>query len=120
MKKQTKSDIAGLGLQVHPSSIGMFLRCPYHWQLVYIEGMRRAPAAALAVGSGVHAGLEYNFRQKIKTGVDCRLDEVLDAFDMSFKEQIKGVDWNKEDITKERPISKEQPAWSITTRFMLH
>jgi hypothetical protein len=63
-----------------PSSFDMFRRCPYQWQQRYVHGRKERPAEAPLMGTAVHAGIERNFGQKIRTAVDLPLAELLDWY----------------------------------------
>lgn len=63
-----------------PSSLAMLRRCPYQWQQRYILGRKERPGQARVVGSAVHAGLELNFEQKIKSHEDIPTVELLTWF----------------------------------------
>lgn len=56
-----------------------FLICPRSWRYHYIDKVPRPPADNLIIGSGMHAGIEFNYRQKIKSGKNCVLDDAKAA-----------------------------------------
>jgi hypothetical protein len=64
-----------------PSSLSMLRRCPYQWQQRYIHGRKERPGEALVVGQGVHAALEQNFTQKIKSKQDLDIIDLLGWYD---------------------------------------
>lgn len=63
-----------------PSSLGMFMRCPYQWQQRYIRGLKKRPAEAPMVGSAVHGAIEKNFAQKVESREDIPIIDLLDAY----------------------------------------
>ena len=79
--------MSGEVLRLSPSSINMFLRCQYQWYLRYVEGLKVPPKSALVVGLAFHKGEEINFSQKVETGEDLPLDDVLDAYDTSLSRE---------------------------------
>lgn len=66
--------------QVHhlsASSIGMLFRCPRQYYRRYILGEKERPGEAIVVGSFFHEALDFNYRQKISSGVDRPLSEIV-------------------------------------------
>jgi PD-(D/E)XK nuclease superfamily len=63
-----------------PSSLGMLHRCPYQYQRRYVFGEKERPGQALVIGSAVHLGLEHNYRQKITSGEDLDMVDLIDWF----------------------------------------
>jgi hypothetical protein len=61
------------------SQLGMFQRCGEQWRRRYLEGEVIPPGIAARIGTGVHKAAEKNFRYKMESGEDMRLDEVQDA-----------------------------------------
>jgi len=92
--------MSGEALRLSPSSINMFLRCQYQWYLRYVEGLKVPPKAALVVGLAFHKGEEVNFTQKIDTGEDLPLDDVMDAYDTEFEQRAEEVEEWEEDKGK--------------------
>ena len=87
-------------LRLSPSSINMFLRCQYQWYLRHVKGLKVPPKAALVVGLAFHKGEEVNFTQKIDTGEDLPLDDVMDAYDTEFEQRAEEVEEWEEDKGK--------------------
>lgn len=54
--------------QLHATALQTFARCPEQFRRRYIEGERRAPGIAMAVGTATHAAIEADMRQKLQTG----------------------------------------------------
>jgi len=92
--------MSGEVLRLSPSSINMFLRCQYQWYLRYVEGLKVPPKSALVVGLAFHKGEEVNFSQKVETGEDLPLDDVLDAYDTEFEQRAEEVEEWEEDKGK--------------------
>ncbi|MBU8870637.1 MAG: PD-(D/E)XK nuclease family protein [Gemmatimonadales bacterium] len=65
--------------EYHQSALSSFEYCAYAYHLERIEGKRSLGSFATCRGTAVHAGREHNLSQKIESGVDCQVDEVLDA-----------------------------------------
>lgn len=59
------------------SSIGMLNRCPRQFYRRYILGEKERPGEAIVVGSFFHEALDFNYRQKIASGVDRPLSEIV-------------------------------------------
>jgi len=64
---------------VSVSSLSKYRLCPRQWYYSYVEKRPRQKNDNLIIGSGLHAGCEYNYRQKITSGNDCPEDEVVQA-----------------------------------------
>lgn len=62
------------------SSLGMLQRCPEQYRQRYILGRKERPKVAMVLGSATHGAVEFNYRQKIDSGVDLPLKEVVDYF----------------------------------------
>lgn len=63
--------------RLSPSSITMLRRCPRQWQERYIFGRKERPAEAPLIGSAVHLALKENFTQKITSGEDMPVADLL-------------------------------------------
>lgn len=62
-----------------PSSINLYSKCGEAFRRRYIEKDIIPPGIAMLRGSGVHSGIEVNFRQKIDSHEDMPADEIVDA-----------------------------------------
>lgn len=71
------------------SQLEMFAKCPESWRRRYLEKEIIPPRLAMLKGSAVHAGAEFNMKQKIESGVDLPPDEIIDASVNAFEEKIK-------------------------------
>lgn len=56
---------------ISASQISKYRTCPRQWRYHYIDKLKRVPNDNLIIGSGMHAGIEFNLRQKIETKKDC-------------------------------------------------
>lgn len=73
------SDLSDRKKHLSPSQLDMMSRCGEAYRRRYIEGQRIPPGIAMLSGTGVHAGAEVNFRQKIDTHVDLPAEDIVDA-----------------------------------------
>lgn len=62
-----------------PSQIETYLRCGEAYRRRYVEGERIPPGIVAVQGTGVHVGAEVNFKQKILTGSDLPVRDIIDA-----------------------------------------
>ncbi len=62
-----------------PSQLETYLRCGEAYRRRYVEGERIAPGIVAVQGTGVHVGAEVNFKQKIVTGSDLPVRDIIDA-----------------------------------------
>jgi len=77
------------------SSINMLMRCEQQYAFRYFEGLKAPPKAAMVQGSSVDDAANFNFRQKILSGSDRPLPEVLDAAATSFERRKDEIeDWS--------------------------
>lgn len=69
------------------SSVTTFLRCGQQWFYAYVAGIKAPPSLKAVRGIAVHRAVEVDMRQKLETGADLRVDEMLDAYDTSWGEE---------------------------------
>lgn len=87
---------------ISPSQLKMFARCPEQFRRHYILGENQRPGAAMVWGSADHAAVEENFKQKVYSREDLRVDEVKVIFAAKLDEKIEKegglaeVEWDKE------------------------
>ncbi len=86
------------------SSLSMFSRCPEQWRRVYMLGERQRPGAALIWGAADHSAHELNFRQKIDSHEDLKVDDVRTAFADAFDRKVE-----REGGTSEIEWGNDQP-----------
>lgn len=89
-------------IKIRPSSIGMFMRCPKQWYYRYVENIKTKPNAAMTVGTSVHAGIEANYEQKIKSKKNLKTAQVVEVFADTFAKDKRKIDWKAEDITPDK------------------
>ncbi|MDP2704259.1 MAG: PD-(D/E)XK nuclease family protein, partial [bacterium] len=77
------------------SQLLTYQKCPLHYKFRYIDGLKIPPRSVMTLGSSVHAALEHNFRQKIKSHEDLKVNDVLDAFSDSFDLAKPETLWDK-------------------------
>ena len=89
-----------------PSSLDTFRRCPYQWQRKKIWKRIERPAEAPVLGTTVHAALERNFKQKIDSGVDIPLADLVEWYtDVGFFQTV----------TAEQERAGEEVEWKDTS-----
>jgi hypothetical protein len=62
------------------SSLNMLAICPRQWQARYIWQRKEAPGAALILGTANHSAMGFNLLDKIETGSDLPLSDVVQYF----------------------------------------
>jgi len=72
------------------SQLAMWSKCPYSWARRYVDGEIIPPGIAALTGTGVHAGAETNFRQKIDTHEDLPANDIVDAAVAGFEARKNG------------------------------
>lgn len=82
------------------TQINMMIRCPAQYRFRYIEGYIEPPKSSRVEGRAYHKGLEHNYSQKIQSWKDLPVDDVKDAFVTTFDEEIRGVEWNKDEVSE--------------------
>lgn len=86
---------------ISQSQLNLYTSCAEAYRRRYIEGEKIPPGFALITGTGVHKGLEVNFKQKIETKTDLRETDVVDAAVTEFESRIlkEGVLLTQEEET---------------------
>lgn len=82
--------------QYHQSELQTFLKCGKQWEFRYVQGRRTPPKAALTVGSSVDAGVTRNLAQKVQSGTDLSLADVLDVYSTDFDIRAKETEWGED------------------------
>lgn len=72
------------------SQLSMFLRCPEQYRRRYPEGERIPPGVAVIRGTACHEARTVNMKQKVKSGEDLPMDDVLDAAADSVEQSFAG------------------------------
>lgn len=82
--------------EYHQSEINTFLKCGKQWEFRYVQNIRTPPRAALTLGSSVDAGVTRNMVQKVGSGADLSLEEVLDVYSKDFDIRAQETDWEED------------------------
>lgn len=69
------------------SSVTTFLRCGQQWYFAYVAGVKSPPSLRAIRGIAAHAAVEVDMRQKMVTGVDLPVEDMVDAYDTSWNEE---------------------------------
>ncbi len=83
------------------SQINMYKRCPAQYKYRYIDGIKIPPKSQSILGTGVHTGLEYGFREKrINGGDDTKIknimkDKTVETIEIAV--QTEQIDWEEGD-----------------------
>jgi translation elongation factor EF-G len=84
-----------------PTQLDMLSKCGEQYRRRYVEGERQPPGMAMLRGTGVHKGIELNFRQKIDSRVDLPAKDVIDAAVSGFESQLKGgYEMNEDEVSR--------------------
>ena len=87
------------GSHISFSQLSTFQTCPERYRQRYLLGRRARRGAALIVGTAAHKAAAWNDEQKIDTGLDLPVDDVLSAcagaFDQAVSDDAEagGVEW---------------------------
>lgn len=106
---------------VSATMAGMAFRCMRQLQYRYVEGWKSKPGIALPIGLGLHAGAEANFRQKLITGEDIPVDDVVDAAVTKYRERLHrdGVYLTREEAgSRERILAEAEDQTAALARTM--
>jgi len=82
------SDCPATKPYLSPTQLETYLRCGEAYRRRYVEGERIPPGIVAVQGTGVHGGAEVNFRQKIATGKDLPVRDIVDASVESFDKHL--------------------------------
>ena len=74
----------------------MYLRCSMQYYFRYVLGLKERPKLYMSNGSAGHTALELNSKNKIATGADQKLEEILQNYHDAFDKEIK--DFEKSDF----------------------
>ena len=89
-------------LVLSASSITTFLRCGQQWYYAYMEGIKSPPSIRRAIGVAAHRSLEVDLAQKIDSGTDLPVDDLLDAFRDTYEVETYGWEPDNDDETPEK------------------
>ena len=71
-----------------PSQMGKYSQCGESFRRYYIEKERFPPVLAMLKGTGMHYAAAHNFRQKIESGVDLPVPQIVAAAIRGFDEAV--------------------------------
>lgn len=74
---------------IRQSMLNLYCHCQEAFRRRYIEGEIIPPAIAMTIGTGVHKAAEINHKQKISSGMDMPIDDMLDAAADGFMEAVE-------------------------------
>jgi len=75
-------------LVLSASSVNTFVKCGQAWWYAYIAGIKAPPRLKATRGIAVHRAVELDMRQKVTSQEDLPIDDMLDAYDTSWNEEI--------------------------------
>jgi len=101
---------AGVANHISHSQVSNFDKCELQWWLKYVKGIQKPPTVYMLLGQCYHKALALNFEQKLLTGVDLPVDDVLERFSSAFDTavsdgSINGVAGQNFEALKE-PVSR--------------
>lgn len=87
------------------SQINTYLHCPMRYYFRYIEKRIVPPQGFIVLGTGIHKGLEFNYKEKAKHKKEPSLKKILEYYDYGWEETKKqneewGIEW-------------EEPEWKL-------
>lgn len=86
------------------SSLNMLAICPRQWQARYVWGRKEAPGAARMLGRAFHSAAEFNFSQKITSGEDRPVAEVVEFFnDKAWPHALADAGGSEEVVWNDSP-----------------
>lgn len=71
------------------SQVKTYLRCPKQYEFSYVQKIKSKPSFALDFGSAVHKGIEHNYKQKLVSGKDCDVNEMVTVYVDEIAERKK-------------------------------
>lgn len=74
-------------LVLSASSVTTFLRCGTQWHFAYVAGVKSPPSLRAIRGIAVHSAVEVDMRQKMLSGVDIPIGDMVDAYDTSWNNE---------------------------------
>lgn len=86
-----------LGAVLSPSQIRTLMDCSARWWYKYGLQIPEPPNANLAIGNAVHAAIAYNFEQKIASGADRPIAEVLEHLEEDWYVAIEDVEFRDDE-----------------------
>ncbi len=80
-----------------PTMITMYLRCPRQAYFRYVCNLKIPPKGIMVLGTSVHAGIEEDYREFLKTGRLLSVDDVCDVMLNAFSAESDAVIWEKDE-----------------------
>ena len=81
-------------------SLSRHVECPREFQKTHIQLAQESPSENLIVGDASHRTLQHNFTQKITSGVDLQLAELMDYHDdYAFPEALRDAEQKADEKT---------------------
>jgi len=77
------------------SAINTYLRCGLQYYFRYILNLKIPPPGAVVLGSAVHKGLSFDFRQKVETHENLPTNQVLEVFSEHFDLEKDNALWEE-------------------------
>lgn len=66
------------------TSLQTFLRCGHQWYIANVLQIKNPPNIRMVLGIAAHSAVEHNMVQKIRSGADTAVAEMLDVFSDNF------------------------------------
>jgi putative RecB family exonuclease len=82
------------------SQVRQYLRCPQQYEFQYIHRLKAPTSPALIMGTAFHGAMEKANREKMLTGEILSTDDVKDAYNDAWNNDLKyrdGVEWDEAD-----------------------
>lgn len=83
------------------SQIKTFVSCPLNYFFSYVLGIKAPPTGALMRGKVIHEAIEYDLKEKIRTGHNAKTSVVLDYYSDMFMNSKDNVRWHAEENVTE-------------------
>src|ERR1700741_2198616 len=81
----------------HQSEIKTFLMCGKKWEFQYVQKIKRPKRAAASIGNSVDIAVSANLAQKVTSGIDMPVGQVLEICSKDFDERVKDIVFDEED-----------------------
>lgn len=85
------------GERLSPSQVRTFIECQAKWAFKYLESLPEPATASLTLGKAVHAALEHNFRQKVESGQDLPVADVVGSYRETFQTLAKEAEFREDE-----------------------
>jgi hypothetical protein len=91
IERQAKP-FAGIGKHISHSQVSLFDKCELAWFLKYVRGIIKPPTVHMILGQAYHKSLATNLSQKMITGVDLPVEEIISCFEDTFNAAVNDGD----------------------------